>query len=116
MLLVSKKSYPIKTVTFEAQNGRRLARFWAVDGVRSSEFSLKTFSPEYFECFGQCPFKFDTGKVYFISMTPKGDNARKLFNVMLEPDGKIIEMPFAKQGTQNNIQKFDSVDQKQIKN
>ena len=98
MQIVSGKRHPINSITIESESGRRLVKFWALRDAWSREFSLKTFSPEYFECVGNCPFKFDTGKVYFLRMTPRGDGARKSINVILQHDGRIIEVPLAMQG------------------
>jgi hypothetical protein len=113
MQIVSKKRNPINSITIESESGRRLAKFWAIHNTWSREFSLKTFSPEYFECAGNCPFKFDTGKVYFLSMTPKGDGAGKTINIMLQSDGRIIEKPLAVQGWLINPLLKDSAAQRQ---
>ena len=92
MMIVSQKGNPITGVSIKSEKGDYVAHFEPIESKSSKIFSLKDFSPEYFKCSDGCPFKFEPGKIYYISVSPKGDRMLSPIKIKVESDGRIIKL------------------------
>jgi hypothetical protein len=92
MTIAPKGKHCIEYVTIECNERMVYEIFRAIEGKGCSNFSLMTFSPEYFKCAGGS-FRFDTGVVYSIRAKPAGDASGVPVMVKLQSDGKLIRIP-----------------------
>lgn len=89
--ILSKHRNSITRLYIIPEKGSPITQFDAIDNTESKIFSLVDFSPAFFKCTNGCPFQFEKGKTYFISVYPKGDRLLGSIKLQVLPDGRIIE-------------------------
>lgn len=91
MTICSKKRWPIRQVAVIPCETTQRIFFYSVGNMECTEFSLKTLSPEYFK--PDSSFKYDTGRVYWVSAAMGVCSGGIAVKVKVNPDGQVVLAP-----------------------